>query len=235
MAVLKRKSAVNMEKLAEAPKSGNAIPTSGLYKVTLQAVTLDLSPWGNNQIGLYVEVDGTSKMLYSALDLGPEDTTGLESWKTDMYDKAWALFDHLAIVCDIDPNDLTETETVSLPIGKDRTDKDVEAFTEFEDKECQLWIKQDFYLNKQGEIGDNLTLKGAFNVAGFSGDEILREDEEPTRLEKSRKYMEDVKYGKGLDEETVKAWIDGGRKSSGAKPASSTKTPSFGKKKFGSK
>jgi hypothetical protein len=236
MASFTRKTAANLEKLAEAPKSGNSIPTSGIYDVTLKCATLDLSPWGTRNVGLFLEVDGNPRMMYSVLDLGPEDTTGLESWKVESYDRAWAVFDHMCVVCGIDPNDLAETETVSLPIGKEKAMKDVEAFTEFEDKEIKAWFKFEYYKSKDGDIKEKIVLKETFTSTGLSGDEVLREETEPTRIEKLEKYVSAVAYKSELTEEDVKAWIEGGRKSGGGTaPSAPTKTPSFGKKTFGKK
>lgn len=236
MATFKRKTTVNLEKLAEAPKSGASIPTSGIYDITLKCATLDMSPMGTNNIGLYIEIDGSPKMMYSVLDLGPEDTAGLEDWKVEQYEKAWGVFDKLAVVSGLDPNDITETETISLPIGKAGAEKDVEAFTEFEDKEIKAWFKFEYYRNKNGEIKEKIVLKEVFTAEGLSGDEVLREETEPVRITKLEKYTSAVKYGSDLDEETVKAFIDNGYKEEGAaKPAKATATPSFGKKKFGSK
>ena len=223
-----------MDALAEAPKSGNSIPTSGIYDITLKCVTLDLSPWGTHNIGLYIEVAGQPKMMYSVLDLGPEDTLGLESWKVEQYGRAWNVFDHMAIVSGIDPNDVGVTETVSLPIGKDKAIKDVEAFTEFEDKEIRAWFKYEYYKTKTGEIREKVLLKEVFTADGLSGDEVLREDPEAKRIEKLASFVDAISYKSKLTKEEVDAWVAGGRQG-GTAPAKPTATPSFGKKKFGQK
>ena len=234
MAKLIRKTPVNMEALAEAPKSGNSIPTSGIYDITLKCATLDLSPWGTHNIGLYIEVAGQPKMMYSVLDLGPEDTSGLESWQVEQYERAWKVFDHMAIVSGIDPNDVGDTETVSLPIGKDKAIKDVEAFTEFEDKEIRAWFKYEYYKTKTGEIREKVLLKEVFTADGLSGDEVLREETEAKRIEKLASFVDAISYKSKLTKEEVDAWVAGGRQG-GAAPAKPTATPSFGKKKFGQK
>lgn len=238
MASFKRTNKVNLDKLAEAPKSGNSIPTSGIYDITLKAVTLDLSPWGTRNVGLYIEVAGQPRMMYSVLDLGSEDDSGEEQWKKDIAERNWAIFDHMCVVCDIDPNDLTDTETVTLPIGKDKANKDVEAFMEFEDKDIKAWFKFEYYKSKTGDIKERIVLKETFTPDGLSGDEILREETEPVRIGKLEKYVTAVSYKSELTEEDVKAWVENGRKGGATAPAKTTATPSFGnkgKKRFGQK
>ena len=235
MAVFNRKTKVDMDALAEAPKSGNSIPTSGVYDITLKAVTLDLSPWGTKNVGLYIEVDGQPRMMYSVLDLGPDDMSGLEDWKVKAYEKAWNVFDHMCVVAGIDPNDLTETETMSLPIGKDKAMKDVEVFPEFEDKEIKAWFKFEYYKSKTGDIKEKVVLKEVFTPEGLSGDEVLRGETEPVRLEKLSKYINDVSYKSELTKEIVDEWIANGRKSGSNATTTPRKVPSFGKKTFGKK
>lgn len=235
MASFSRKTQANLDKLAETPKSGNSIPTSGIYDLTLKAVTLDISPWGSKNVGLYVEVDDQPRMLYSVLDLGSDDDSQDEQWKKDMIERNWAIFDHMCIVCGIDPNDITETETVTLPIGKDKADKDVEAFTEFEDKKIKAWLKFEYYKSKEGDIKERIVLKEVFTPEGLSGDEVLREETEPKRIHKLEKYVTQISYKSGLTEEDVKAWIENGRKGGATASDKPAKAPSFGKRKFGQK
>ncbi len=234
MATCKRKK-IDIEALAEAPKGGNnPVPTSSLYDLTIKAAFVDVAPWGDQTLSLVIEKDGSTKTLYSCLNLGPESMDGQEAWKVEMVDKAWATFDHLCIACGIDPEDVTDTETIALPIGKGGKDVDSEVFTQFEDTQVKLWIKQEYYVSKKGDIGDNLILKEAFTIEGLSGDEILREETEPVRLGKITIYTEAVKYGNDLTAEAIDAWIaadrPAGTGTAGATAAPARKKVSFGKK-----
>lgn len=235
MATFKRSKAVNLDKLAEAPKSGAYINTSGVYDITLKALTVDLSPWGTTNIGMYIDFNGTPKMMYSVLDLGPDDTSALEQWQKDSYAKAWDSLDKLAVVCGIDPSTMSDTETVSLPIGKDGAEKDVEVFPEISDVDIKAWFKFEYYRSKEGEIKEKVVFKEAFTPAGLSADEVLREDKEPKRLTKLEKYITAVSYKSELTQEIVDAWIADGRKSGEAAPKVAATKPSFTKPKFGAK
>lgn len=234
MATFNRKQPVNLEKLAAAPKSGAYINTSGVYDITLKALTVDLSPWGTTNIGMYIEVGGNPKMMYSVIDLGPDDTSGLEQWQKDSYTRAWETLDKLAVVCGVDPSDLSETETVSLPIGKDGAEKDVEVITEISDVDIKAWFKFEYYKSKDGEIKEKVLFKEAFTSAGLSADEVLREEKEPVRITKLEKYFTAVSYKSELTAEIVDAWIAGGRTSAAPKSSTAPK-PTFGKPKFGAK
>ncbi len=234
MATFTRKTAVNLDKLAEAPKSGSYINTSGVYDITLKALTVDLSPWGTTSIGMYIEYNGSPKMMYSVLDLGPEDTSGLEQWQKDSYTKAWENLDKLAIICGIDPSTMSETETVPLPIGKDGVEKDVEVFPEISDVDIKVWFKFEYYRSKDGDIKEKIIFKEAFTPEGLSADEVLREETEGKRITKLEKYINVISYKSELTAEDVEAWITNGRKG-GSAPKVSAPKPSFGKPKFGAK
>ena len=233
MATFTRKTAVNLDKLAEAPKSGSYINTSGVYDITLKALTVDLSPWGTTNIGMFIEYNGSPKMMYSVLDLGPEDTSALEQWQKDSYAKAWENLDKLAVVCGIDPSTMSDTETVPLPIGKDGVEKDVEVFPEISDVDIKAWFKFEYYRSKDGDIKEKIVFKEAFTVDGLSADEVLREEKEGKRLTKLEKYINVISYKSELTAEDVEAWIASGRTTSA--PKASAPKPSFAKPKFGAK
>lgn len=233
MATFTRKAPVNLDKLAEAPKSGSYINTSGVYDITLKALTVDLSPWGTTNIGMFIDFNGSPKMMYSVLDLGPDDTSGLEQWQKDSYAKAWDTLDKLAVVCGIDPSTMSDTETVSLPIGKDGAEKDVEVFPEISDVDIKAWFKFEYYRSKDGDIKEKVLFKEAFTTDGLSADEVLREEKEGKRLTKLEKYINVVSYKSELTAEDVDAWIASGRTASA--PKASAPKPSFTKPKFGAK
>lgn len=220
---------VDLEKAAKV--GGNYIMSSGLYDVTIHAVTVDTNENDAKTLGLFVNYNGNDQMLYGAL--------GLDLYDGRLNDSGYATFDRLAVVAGID-GDIADPEETTLPIGKGGADKDVSVLPDFADVECKIWIRCEYYRKKDGTIGENRVLVNAFRADGASAEEILNETEVGVRLQKQANLSNDFtanKYSKKGDvtAEDVDAWIAGGR-GQDAKPSAPTKAPSFGaKKSFGKK
>lgn len=228
MAFLKVKKEV-----VEKAGGSTGIFTSGLYPVTIKAVTVDVNEKGARTVGLFVNYEGNDQMLYGALPL-------------DLYDNSKTLDNNvetlmrLAVIAG--EEELADTITTELPIGKGKAMKEVDVIENIEDIECQIWIKQEYNLGNNGKMYESRILKNIFTVDGASADEITNESEVGVKLEKQRVYFDGIKY-KNTDADQVQAWIDADRPdtvsggTSSAPAGNAAPKASFGKKgsKFGTK
>ena len=219
---------VNKEVVEKA--GGSAfIGASNIYEVTLNAVTVDINEKGARTVGLYVNVGGTDQMLYGALPLDLYDNS-------QELDNNVACLQRLAVIAGLE--DIEDPEEATLPIGKGGADKDVMVLPGFEDVECKIWMKQEFYKSAAGKIGENRLLKDVFTMENASADEIINETEAGVKYTKREQYFTDTKYGTQkapLTEQEVQDWVDAGRPDTsgsggGSKPASSRPKASFGKR-----
>lgn len=219
------------EDVAKGGTGASFIGTSGLYEVTVLAVTVDQNDNGAVSLGFYVDLGNDNKqMLYGALPMATYDN------KTDLEGNR-KLFGAFCEIAGVDMETDFQPIDVTLPIGKAGAMKEIAIFEEFEDVPVKIWIKQDYYAKGDGTIGDSRTIKGFFRAAdNASGDEIINSNDGKevvfgTRYEKQSKYFEDVSY-KDVTEDQVKAMIDSrkdGGSSKSTAPASTAKRSRFAK------
>lgn len=205
------KLSVKKEDVAKASGGASFIGTSGIYDVTVQAVTVDQNEHGAVSLGFYVDLGNDNKqMLYGALPMATYDNS-------KVLEGNQKTFGTLCTIAGVDLETNFEPIEASLPIGKAGAAKDVAIFEEFEDVEVKMWIKQDYYRKKDRSIGESRTVKGFFRTEdNASGDEIINESEAGVRYEKQSKYFTDVGY-KDVTEDEVQEMIDA-RKSGGSAP-----------------
>lgn len=207
------------EDVAKPAGGASFIGTSGIYDVTILAVTVDENEHGSTSLGFYVDLGNDNKqMLYGALPMSNYDNT-------KVYEGNHRIFGALCVIAGVDLDTDFEPIEASLPIGKGGAAKEVAIFDEFEDLEVKMWIKQDYYRKGDSSIGESRTVRGFFRAEdNASGDEIINGTEAGVRYEKQSKYFNDVGYGQGnsaVTEDEVKAMIDA-RKGETSKPAPAT-------------
>lgn len=189
---------VTQEDVAKASTGTSFIGTSGIYDVTVLAVTVDENDNGQVNLGFYVDLGNDKKqMLYGALPMSTYDgKTVLEgNQKT---------FGAFCTIAGVDMSTNFEPIEAQLPIGKANAMKDVMIFEEFEDVPVKLWVKQDFFRKGDNSIGDSRTIKGVFrDTDNASGDEIINGTEAGVRYSKQEKYFTDVGYNKVTEEEVA--------------------------------
>ena len=214
---------VNQSEAAKASTGGNYISQSGVYDVTINAITVDMNDKGARTLGFYVTHNDQPQMLYGALRLDNND--GSPSFQA-------AAFNKLCVIAGLE--DIADPEEATLPIGKEGADKDVAVLPDFQDLDVKMWIQFEYSLYND-EIKEKRLIKGFYAPDGTSADEIINETESGVRFNKDSKYHTNTSYKDGLTEESVQAWISAGRK--GSAPATKTAAPkaSFGAKKFGAK
>jgi len=221
------KLSVTKEDVAKPTGGTTFIATSGVYGVTILAVTVDQNEHGATSIGFYVDLGNDNKqMLYGALPMATYDNSKILEGNQKV-------FGSLCTIADVDIETSFEPVEATLPIGKGGSEKDVAIFEEFEDVEVKMWIKQDYYRKKDGTIGEQRTVKGFFRANdNASADEIINESEVGVRFEKQSKYFGDVGY-RDVTEEEVTAMIEarkgGSSTSTKAAPAASAKRSKFAK------
>lgn len=218
----------NVAEAAKASTGGNYISKSGVYDVTIKAITVDVNDKGARTLGFYVSHNDQDQMLYGALRLDNND--GSPSFQASAFNK-------LCIIAGLE--DVSDPEEATLPIGKEGADKDVAVLPDFTDLDVKMWIQFEYSIvpdgyAKAGEISEKRLIKGFYAPDGTSADEIINETESGVRFAKDSKYHENTSYKDGLTEESVQAWIAAGRKGSPAPSKSAAPKPSFGKK-FGAK
>jgi hypothetical protein len=203
------KLSVTKEDIAKSIGGSSFIGTSGVYDLTITAVTVDQNENGAVSLGFYVDLGNDNKqMLYGALPMAT-------------YDNSKVLEGNQSTLADVDVETNFEPVDASLPIGKQGAAKDVAIFEEFEDVAVKAWIKQDYYRKKDGSIGESRTVKGFFrDTDNASADEILNETEAGVKFGKQEKYFTDVGY-RDVTEDDVKAMIEA-RKGGGEAPKAST-------------
>lgn len=214
---------VNTAEAAKASTGGNYITQSGVYDVTIKAVTVDTNDKGARTLGFFVSHNNQDQMLYSALRLNNND--GSPSFQA-------AAFNKLCVIAGLE--DVQDPEVTTLPIGKEGSDKDVAVLPDFQDLNVKMWVQFEYSLYND-EIKEKKLIKSFYAPDGTSADEIINETESGVRFAKDSKYHANTTYKDGLTEESVQAWISAGRK--GSTPSASKTAaprPTFGKK-FGSK
>ena len=214
----------NKEEAAKA-EGGNHINGSGIFDVTILAAFVDTNDKGARTVNFYVDHNGTPQVVYGGLKLDNND--GSPNF-------AAAIFNKLCVVADLD--DVTDPEEDTLPIGKNKSDKDVAVLPDFSDLDVKMRVQMEYSVYN-GKIMEKKVIKGFYRADGASADEIINETEVGVKLEKDLGYADNVTYKDDLDAEQIAKWIAGGRdNATGAAAATSAKPKaSFGKKSFGNK
>jgi hypothetical protein len=220
------KLSVTKEDVAKGSTGGASfIGTSGIYDVSVLAVTVDENEHGSTQLGFYVDLGNDNKqMLYGALPLATYDNSqALEgNQKT---------FGAICTIADVPMDKDFEPVEAELPIGKGGAMKEVAILEDFEDLELKIWVKQDYYRKKDGSIGDQRVIKGAFRAEdNASGDEIINEGEYGSRFARQEKYFTDVGY-RDVTEDEVKAMVEA-RRAGGSTPAKKAPAAAAKKSRF---
>lgn len=212
---------------------GKYINQSGFYPVTILAAMVDVNDKGARTVNLYLDHEGQAQPLFGAIRLDNND--GSPNFQMELFNK-------LCIICDIE--EVAEPEEASLPIGKNKSEKDVMILPDFSDQEVIMRVQMEYSLY-QNEIKEKKIVKNFFRPEDYaSASEIVNSTEAGLQYEKEQKYKDNITYKDGLTEEDVQSWIANRTSGNSEKKKSSNKMSSgtnnkatFGtgkKKKFGS-
>ena len=213
---------------AEDVKQGgsNHITSSGVFPVTILAPVVSVSKGGSTSVDLYVDHSGQKQIVYGNLRVTNNDGSP---------NKIGAkVFNQLMIIAGLD--DVADPIEADLPIGKKEAMKTVAVLEDLADVDVLMRVQMEYSVY-QGNIQEKKVIKAFFRADDkATAEEIVNETEAGEGYERELKYVDNITFKDGLDQEQVTAWIAGGRKAggaSGAAAASSAKKPSFGKKRFG--
>lgn len=184
-------------------QSNGWISHSGMYNVVIKHAFLsDKENSQSTSIGLVLEYNGQVQTLYGCIRLTNNDGSANFSEK---------VFNKLCVVAGLKDGQEIKTKKMSLPIGKQGADKEVEVFTDLDNTPMVLRINIKYSL-QDGNIRQDRQVHNCFTLSEphFSASELLnkvsKEEAKQYQLELD-KAEKDV-YGKGVNEAMVKAWKD---------------------------
>lgn len=206
--------------------NSNYITRSGNYPLTILAPVVNVSKGGSESVDLFVEHNGQQQIVYGNLRVTNNDgsTNKIGS----------KIFNQLLIIAGLD--EVSDPVDAELPIGKDGAMKDCSVLEDLADLDVIMRIQMEYSVYK-GNIQEKKVIKSFFRAEDkATAEEIVNEEEPGQGYERELKYVDNVTYKDGLDEEAVAKWIAEGRPqgTGGGSNASTGKKPSFGKR-FGQK
>jgi hypothetical protein len=201
----------------------NYITGSGIYPVNIVAPVVNVSEGGSQTVDLFVEHAGQRQICYGNLRISNNDgSTNKIGAKT---------FNQLVIIAGLDA--VADPIEAELPIGKDGKMKDCSVLEDLADLDVFMRVQME-YSKYNGNIQEKKIIKSFFRGSDkATAEEIVNEEAGGAGFEREQKYVDYVTYKDGLDEATVKAWIDAKRPAGGADATPAKKAPSFGSKRSG--
>lgn len=179
------------------------ISHSGMYNVVIKhAFVQDNDKNSSSSIGLWVDYNGQEQTIYGAIRLTNND--GSDNFAKKVFNK-------LCVVAGLKNEQELRTKKMTLPIGKQGADKEVEVFTDLDNTPMILRINFKYSL-QDGNLRQDRLVHNCFTIGEphFSASELVnkvsKEDAKQYQIELD-KADKDV-YGKGVTEEMVKAWKD---------------------------
>ena len=220
------------EATAEFTGGGDSkyISKSGMFPVNIIAPFVNQGNEKASTIDLYVDYNEQKQVIYGSMSYTNKDGS---------YNKIGReVFNKLVVLSGAEEiNDPIDAE---LPIGKKGSAKDCAVLEDLTDINCIMQIRMEYGV-WANNITEKTVIKSFFRAEdNASVEEILaaeagKEVEFGAQYAKLEEGADFVTYGDGLTEERVQEWIKAKRpKGTGsASAASTTKKPTFGKKKFG--
>ena len=203
------------------------ITKSGVYPIRILAPVVSVSKGGSQSVDIYCEHNGQKQIVYGNLRVTNNDGSP---------NKIGAkIFNQLLIIAGLDT--VEDPISTELPIGKNESSKEVDVLEDL--CELDVWMRvQMEYSVYNGNIQEKKIIKSFFRAEDkATAEEIVNEDTPGAGFEREQKYVDNVTYKDGLDEDAIAEWIKGGRQGGAGTPSGGTtpsKAPSFGKRKFGS-
>jgi hypothetical protein len=210
---------------AQSVADGGAyISESGIYPVTLKAVSVKVNEKNARSIDFNVDYQGSSQVFYG---LKLDNNDGSENFEAKVFNK-------LVVCAGLDGVSQPEIQTHNL--GKDKKPTDLSVLTDFDDLPVKMRIQYEY--NKfEGKIREHRKIKAFYREDGASASEIIALANGQaavigTRLAKDeKKYASNVTYKDGLTAEDVAAWKEAEKANRAAQGgnASAAQTPSENK------
>jgi len=208
----------------EQNSGGNYINKSGVYDVNLIVPFVSVSKGGSTVVDLFVDYNGQKQPVYGNMRItnnnGEPNKIGSK------------VFNQLVIIAGVE--EVSEPVDAELPIGKKGAAKDVPVLEDLSDIDVTVHVQMEYSVNN-GNIQESKVIRGFYRTDDkASAEEIVNGANAGTQYEKNTKFFESDYYRDGLEEEQVKEWIKAGRPkgtANGGSSSSTSKTPSFSKKK----
>ena len=220
------KAKKSAEDVKEDVGGGKYIGKSGLYDINLVAPFVVTGSGEVMGVDFFIEYNGQKQPLYGNLKLTNKD--GSENFGAKIFNK-------LMIIAGLD--EVADPVEAELPMGKKGAMKDAAVLEDLADLDVKVRVQMEYSVYN-GNISEKTVIKSFYRAEdGASAEEIVNEDGFGTQLEKDMPYAENVTYKDSLTAETIAEWIKNKRPKNfiGDDSAqTTTKKPSFGKKKFGS-
>ena len=207
---------------------GKYIGKSGIYDVEVIVPMVSTSKTDVTTVDFFINYNGQQQPLYGNLRLNNKD--GSESFSAHLFNK-------FCIIAGIE--DVEDPVEADLPIGKKGADKTVSVLEDLADITCKVRVQME-YAVYNGNITEKTIIKGFYNEAGSSAEEVVNDAKHGEQLEKDLPYAENVTYKDGTTAEGIAQWIKDKRPkgTAGAATTGGTsagtvaakKKPSFGKK-----
>jgi len=204
------------------------INKAGIYDVNVIAAFVNEGKGGSLAVDFFIDKDEQPQPLYGNLRItnndGNENRVGA------------LIFNRLLVI--LDEDEATDPEEATLPVGKDGADKDVAVIPNLTDFDVKVWVAIEYSVYN-GSIKEKKVIRNFYRANdGASAEEIVNEAEAGAQYAKDLEYLETsenkgVIYKDDLTKETVDQWIKDKRPEGTAGGSTSTKKPSFAKKRFG--
>lgn len=203
----------------------NHITGSGVYPVRILAPVVSVSKGGSASVDLYLEHLGQKQIVYGNLRVTNNDGSP---------NKIGAkIFNQLLIIADVDQ--VADPVSGELPIGKKEAMKEVDILEDLCDLDVMMRIQMEYSLYHDN-IQEKKIIKAFFRAGdNATAEEIVNEETPGAGYERELKYVNNITFKDGLDEETIAKWIADKRPSGSGGGSAPAKAPSFGSKRFSKK
>lgn len=182
---------------AVAESAGTSfISKSGIYDVTINFASVDVSSGGAESINFNIDYNGNGQTIYGPYVTDKQGNT---------LEIGAKLLNKLAIIAGMEDGDDFEIEEETHVVGKDNKEQEFSVITNFSDMPVKIRLQEEYSINpKTNEIQKRLVIKNFFRQDGASAEEIVKDADFGKRLAtEQEKYASNVTYKDDLTPEAV--------------------------------
>ena len=212
------------DSIKEDVGGGKYISSSDIYEVNVIAPFVVQGSGEVVGVDFFIKYNEQPQPLYGNLKLTNKD--GSDNFGAKLFNK-------FMIVAGLD--EVADPVEGELPMGKKSAMKDAAILEDLCDIDVKVRVQMEYSIYN-GDIKEKTVIKGFYRAEdNASAEEIVNEADFGAQFEKDQPYKNNVTYKDGLDTEQITAWIAAKRPkgtANGGTAQTTTKTPSFGRKKF---
>jgi hypothetical protein len=203
---------------------GSYINRSGVYDVNLNYVQVAETKNKAHQLNFNVTNQGMEQTIYGPILIGIDGTVNKITEN---------LLNRLCILAGMDHDQLIETETVTMKVGKDKKDMEMEVIPELNDLSVKMRVQMEYSMY-EGKLQERKGIKAFYREDGATASEAEDNENIGKRLAiDEEKYATNVTYRDGLTAESVSALIkeriDASAPGAGPSAKPAAKRPLFNK------